>query len=108
MAVEPGRIHEHEHLVQDGVDISGHWNRMFDPRVIEEYPSGILERITGLAGGESLGWCYQCGKCTSVCPVDHVGDYSPRKIFRKVQTGMNLFDAPDLWLCTSSMNCLPV
>ncbi len=107
-AVEPSRVHEHAEWIQDGVDISGHWNRMFDPRVIEAYTPGALERITSLVGGESLGWCYQCGKCTSVCPVDHVGDYSPRKIFRKVQTGVDLFNDPDLWLCTTCMNCLRV
>jgi dimethylglycine catabolism B len=108
MAVEPERIREHQTWIQDGVDISGHWNRMFEPRVIDEYPLGVLDRITALPGGESLGWCYQCGKCTSVCPVDHVGSYSPRKIFRKVQTGVDLFDDPDLWLCTTCMNCLRV
>jgi heterodisulfide reductase subunit C len=107
-AVEPSRVHEHAEWIQDGVDISGHWNRMFDPRVIEAYTPGALDRITSLVGGESLGWCYQCGKCTTVCPVDHVGDYSPRKIFRKVQTGVDLFNDPDLWLCTTCMNCLRV
>jgi dimethylglycine catabolism B len=108
MSVDPERVLEHVHWVQDGVDISGHWNRMFLPRVLEEYPSAVMDRITSLEGGASLGYCYQCGKCTSVCPVDHVGDYSPRKIFRKVQTGTDLFVDPDLWLCTTCMNCLRV
>lgn len=108
MGVDPTRVVEHAEWVQEGVDISGHWNRMFMPRVLEEYPATVLDRITALAGGESLGYCYQCGKCTSVCPVDHVGSYSPRKIFRKVQTGVDLFNDPDLWLCTTCMNCLRV
>jgi Fe-S oxidoreductase len=37
-----------------------------------------------------------------------VGDYGPRKIHRKVQTGTDLFAAPDLWLCTACGNCLRV
>jgi dimethylglycine catabolism B len=108
MSVERERIVEHEQWVQDGVDISGHWNRMFLPRVLEEYSTDILDRITAIPGAESFGWCYQCGKCTSVCPVDHVGDYSPRKLFRKAQTGVELMNDPDLWLCTTCMNCLRV
>ncbi len=48
-------------------------------------------RSRRLPGGESLEWCYGCGKCTPVCPVDMVGEYGPRKIHRKVQTGTDLF-----------------
>ncbi|MDE3074973.1 MAG: (Fe-S)-binding protein [Chloroflexota bacterium] len=81
---------------------------MFEQRAIFDYDTTILDRITELDGGESLGYCYQCGKCTGVCPVDHVGSYSPRKIFRKVQIGLDLFNDSDLWLCTTCMNCLRV
>lgn len=106
--VEPERVVEKENLVFEGMDISGHWNRMFEQRVIWEYAPAAMERITAIAGAESLGYCYQCGKCTPACPVDHVGDYSPRKIVRRVQTGMDLLTSPDLWLCTTCMNCLRV
>jgi heterodisulfide reductase subunit C len=37
-----------------------------------------------------------------------VGDYSPRRIYRRVQTGGDLFESPDLWQCTTCMNCLRV
>ena len=70
-------------------------------------PQGF-EKIAALPGGESLEWCYGCGKCVPVCPVDLVGDYGPRKIHRKVQIGMDLLNDPDLWLCTTCMNCLRV
>ena len=49
-------------------------------------PDGF-EKISALPGGESLEWCYGCGKCVPVCPVDMVGEYGPRKLHRKVQTG---------------------
>ena len=106
--VEPGRVNEQEHLEFEGMDISGHWNRMFEQRVIWEHDTSALDKITAIPGAESLGFCYQCGKCTPACPVDHVGDYSPRKIFRKSQTGIDLLTSPDLWLCTTCMNCLRV
>jgi Fe-S oxidoreductase len=101
-------VKEHEHLVVDGMDISGHWNRMFGQRVIWDYDYDNLAKVTDLAGGESLEDCYGCGKCTAVCPVDIVGDYSPRKIHRKTQLGIDLFTSDDLWLCTTCKNCLRV
>ena len=106
--IEPGKIIEKEHLVVEGMDISGHWNRMFEQRVIWDYDVDKLEKVAALSGGESLAWCYGCAKCTAVCPVDIVGDYSPRKIHRKTQMGIDLFSSPDLWLCTTCMNCLRV
>ena len=106
--VEPEKITEEKHLVVEGMDISGHWNRMFEQRVIWDYDIDNLEKVTSLPDAESLGWCYGCAKCTAVCPIDIVGDYSPRKIHRRTQTGIDLFTSPDLWMCTTCMNCLRV
>ncbi|MDK1018400.1 MAG: (Fe-S)-binding protein [Actinomycetota bacterium] len=106
--IDPSRVMEHEHYELEGVDISGHWNRMFEQRVIFDYDIEQLDRVTALDGGESMGWCYQCSQCTAVCPVDHVGDYGPRKIYRKLQVGMDFFTSDDLWLCTTCANCLRV
>lgn len=106
--VEPERIIEKEHVIQDGMDISGHWNRMFEQRVIWDYTPELIDKVTELPGGESLGHCYQCGQCTPVCPINTVGDYGPRRIIRRIQTGIDLFNSPDLWQCTSCMNCLRV
>jgi Fe-S oxidoreductase len=81
---------------------------MFGQRVIWDYTPELIEEIARLPGGESFAWCYQCGKCVPVCPVDVVGDYGPRKLYRRAQTGINLLDSPDLWLCTTCANCLRV
>lgn len=102
------KVVELPHAVVEGVDISGRWNRMFEERVIADYYEDTIEQITSLAGAESFGWCYQCAKCVPVCPVNHVGDYGPRKLFRWAQSGMNLIEAPELWLCTTCANCLRV
>ncbi len=101
-------VRETAHAVVEGIDLPGHWNRMFDARVITDYDTSTLDEITALPGGESLGWCYQCAKCVGVCPVDIVGDYGPRKIHRDVVRGTSLLDDPNLWLCTTCQNCLRV
>ncbi len=106
--VKVDQIVELEHAVIDGVDISGHWNRMFTQRTIADYPAGAMDWVTGLIGGESLRNCYQCGKCVPVCPVQHVGDYGPRKLHAKVLRGNDLLEDPDLWLCTTCGNCVRV
>jgi Fe-S oxidoreductase len=90
------------------VELPAAWNRMFEPRVLTDYGPDGFATIAALPGGESLEWCYACGKCVAVCPVDMVGDYGPRKIHRKVQTGTDLLAHTDLWLCTTCGNCLRV
>jgi Fe-S oxidoreductase len=106
--VDPANVLEIEELVLEGMDISGHWNRMFEQRIITDYDVRQLDRVTELDGGESMGWCYQCAACIAVCPVDHVGSYGPRKLFQNLQLGFDLFTDPDLWLCTTCANCLRV
>ena len=99
---------ELEHAVVDGIDVSGSWNRMFTQRSITDYPTEAMDWVTGLDGGESMRDCYQCGKCVPVCPVNHVGDYGPRKLNVKVLRGNDLMDDPDLWLCTTCGACYRV
>ncbi len=100
-------IWEKETAVVDGVDISGSWNRMFEQRVIWEYTPELIEKIA-TDGAESFAWCYQCAKCVPVCPVDIVGNYGPRKLYRLAQTGVDWTQGPELWLCTTCANCLRV
>ncbi len=67
-----------------------------------------MDWVTSLDGGESMRDCYQCGKCVSARPVQHVGSYGPRKLNAKILRGNNLIDDPDLWLCTTCGNCYRV
>jgi Fe-S oxidoreductase len=100
---------ERDHVELEGIDVSGHWNRMYEPREIADYDLTYLDKLTAIPGGESMGWCYQCAQCVPACPVDTAGgDYAPRKIFRRLQTGVDFFNHQDLWLCTTCQNCLRV
>lgn len=89
-------------------ELSGHWNRMFEQRVIWDYDTVEFEKISALDGGESLEWCYGCAKCVPVCPVDLVGNYGPMRIHQMVQRGADLATTDELWLCTTCQNCLRV
>jgi Fe-S oxidoreductase len=108
MPVDKNQIIEKESVTVDGVELTADWNRMFEQRVIFDYDTDMMDKVTDLAGGESMGWCYQCAQCIPVCPVNNVGDYGPRKIFRDLQLGIDLFDSDSLWQCTTCMNCLRV
>lgn len=108
MPVDKSQIREKESVVVEGIELTADWNRMFEQRVVFDYDTTALDKVTDLAGGESMGWCYQCGKCVPVCPVDNVGEYGPRKIFRSLQLGEDLFNSDELWKCTTCMNCLRV
>jgi Fe-S oxidoreductase len=108
VAVEKERARVASTISGREVELPAMWNRMFEPRVLTDYGPDGFATISALPGGESLEWCYGCGKCVPVCPVDIVGDYGPLKIHRKVQTGTDLLADPDLWLCTTCGNCLRV
>ncbi len=51
--------------------------------------------------------CYQCGKCSSGCPIVELTDVMPHDFWRMVQLGMEdqLFQSHHLWLCVSCETC---
>ncbi|MEM4704304.1 MAG: 4Fe-4S dicluster domain-containing protein [Candidatus Bathyarchaeia archaeon] len=64
--------------------------------------------VLKLHGGEKLLRCFQCGTCTSDCPVARFSDtYRPRQIIRMAQLGLKdrILDSDTLWLCASCFTC---
>lgn len=52
--------------------------------------------------------CFQCGTCTSDCPVAKFSDtYRPRQIIRMTQLGLKdrVLKSDTLWLCASCFTC---
>jgi heterodisulfide reductase subunit C len=64
--------------------------------------------ISKMHGGEKLLRCFQCGTCTSDCPVAKFSDtYRPRQIIRMAQFGLKdeVLNSDTLWLCAACFTC---
>jgi heterodisulfide reductase subunit C len=64
--------------------------------------------ISKMRGGEKLMRCFQCGTCTSDCPIARFSDtYRPRQIIRMTQLGLKdrVLNSDSLWLCASCFTC---
>jgi heterodisulfide reductase subunit C len=64
--------------------------------------------ILKMHGGEKLLHCFQCGTCTSDCPVARFSDtYRPRQIIRMAQLGLRerVLTSDTLWLCAACFTC---
>lgn len=51
--------------------------------------------------------CYQCGNCTSVCPLRRVSKFNPRKFIHNAQLGKSLSD-DELTMCLTCAKCYEV
>lgn len=52
--------------------------------------------------------CFQCGTCTSDCPIARFSDtYRPRQIIRMAQLGLRdrVLNSDTLWLCAACFTC---
>jgi heterodisulfide reductase subunit C len=64
--------------------------------------------ISKIKGGEKLMRCFQCGTCTSDCPIARFSDtYRPRQIIRMTQLGLRerVLHSDTLWLCAACFTC---
>lgn len=64
--------------------------------------------ISKMHGGEKVMRCFQCGTCTSDCPVARFSEtYRPRQIIRMAQLGLRdrVLNSDTLWLCAACFTC---
>jgi len=57
------------------------------------------------SGGDAFKFCYQCGKCDTVCPWNRVRTFSMRKLIREATFGLTDIESEDLWRCTTCGKC---
>jgi heterodisulfide reductase subunit C len=59
-------------------------------------------------GSEKILKCFQCGTCTSDCPVARYSDnYRPRTLIHMAQLGLKdrVLNSDTLWLCAACFTC---
>ena len=64
-----------------------------------------LEKIPG---AEKILLCFQCGTCTSDCPIARFSDnYRPRTLIHMAQLGLKdrVLNSATLWLCSACFTC---
>jgi heterodisulfide reductase subunit C len=64
--------------------------------------------LSKMHGSEKLLRCFQCGTCTSDCPVARYSDtYRPRQIIHMAQLGLRdrVLNSDTLWLCAACFTC---
>jgi len=58
------------------------------------------------SGGDADKFCYQCGKCDTVCPWNNVRKFYVRKLINQSKFGVVPFESEDIWLCTTCGRCV--
>jgi Fe-S oxidoreductase len=56
-------------------------------------------------GGDAVKYCYQCGKCDTVCPWNRVRKFSMRKLIREATFGLSEIEREEIWRCTTCGKC---
>ena len=78
------------------------------PVKAHEFDPHFKYELSKMHGGEKLKQCFQCGTCTSDCPIARFSDtYRPRTIIRMAQLGLKerVLSSDTLWLCASCFTC---
>jgi heterodisulfide reductase subunit C2 len=81
---------------------------MREPIKSSEIDPKFKYQLTKMHGGENLLKCFQCGTCTSDCPVARYSDtYRPRTILHMARLGLKerVLKSDTLWLCAACFTC---
>lgn len=58
------------------------------------------------SGAEALKYCYQCGRCDTVCPWNRVRTFSMRLLIREATFGLTEIEREEIWRCTTCGKCV--
>ena len=72
----------------------------------EDVKNDFIKEIEELSGQKVLK-CYQCGKCSSGCPMVDAMDLLPNQIIRLLQLGQEdeILKSKTIWICASCFTC---
>jgi heterodisulfide reductase subunit C len=65
----------------------------------------LLERVHKISGENTFA-CYQCGKCSSGCPLIEGMDITPNQMIKMIQLDdKEVLGSKAPWVCASCLNC---
>jgi heterodisulfide reductase subunit C len=79
-----------------------------EPIKASEIDPKFKYELSRMHGSEKILKCFQCGTCTSDCPVARYSDtYRPRTIIHMAQLGLRdrVLNSDTLWLCAACFTC---
>jgi heterodisulfide reductase subunit C len=85
---------------------------MPDSNAVTEYellPGHVSEFSSNIKAihGIDANMCYQCGKCTSGCPLNEYMDMTPTQVIHAVRLGLKelVLNSNTYWLCVACGTC---
>ncbi len=79
-----------------------------EPIKASELDPKFKYELVKMHGSEKILRCFQCGTCTSDCPVARYSDsYRPRTLIHMAQLGLRerVLKSDTLWLCAACFTC---
>ncbi len=72
----------------------------------EKIKNSLVDKIEEISG-QNVFDCYQCGICSSGCPVTDYMDYSPNQVMRLLQLGSvdEILNSKTIWICSTCLQC---
>jgi Fe-S oxidoreductase len=70
----------------------------------------FLQTLYGVADGERIRRCLQCGMCSGACPYGYLMEYPPSRLITSMRAEEfdHVLEADTVWLCLSCYACTQV
>ncbi len=76
-------------------------------RLTREIVNAGFKQLVDELSGQHMDACYQCGNCSSGCPLAQEMDILPNGVIRLVQLGQSddIINSCTIWICASCFQC---
>jgi heterodisulfide reductase subunit C len=68
--------------------------------------NNLVQKVEELSA-QNVFECYQCGNCSSGCPVVDYMDITPNQVMRLLQLGVvdEVLECRTIWICATCLQC---